>query len=69
MGVSKISDHIKIKIKISNHSQEPPASFKAHSQDIKDMNILCTFKIKIESNLEPWVYQRPVTISKSRFKF
>ena len=49
MGVSKISDHIKIKIKMPNPSQEPPASPKALNQDLKDIDLLCTFKIIIES--------------------
>ena len=49
MGISKTSDHIKIKIKIPNPSQEPPASSKAPNEDLKDMDVLCTFKIKIES--------------------
>ena len=49
MGVSKTSDYIHIKIMIQNHSQEPPASFKAPNQDLKDMGVLCTLKIKIES--------------------
>ena len=49
MGVPKTSDHIQIKIKIPNPSQEPPASFKAPNEDLKDMDVLCTFKIKIES--------------------
>ena len=31
-----------------NLSQEPPASSKAPNKDSKDMNVLCTFKIKIE---------------------
>ena len=120
MGVPKTSDHIQINIRMPNPSQEPPASSKAPNQDLKDMNVLCTFKIKIEShkseygcskdhwpyqnqyqdanpqsgtssvlqspksglkghgcslNLQnqdreykfgSWVYQRPVTISKSR---
>ena len=120
MGVLNTRDHIQIKIQIPNHTQEPPASCKAQNQDLKDTNILCTFKIKIEGqdlehgctkdqwpypnqdqdakpqsgnssilrickwglkghgcslylqNLvrEPkfgsWIYQRPVTISKSR---
>ena len=48
MGISKISDHIKIKIKMPNPSQEPPASSKAPNEDLKDMDVLCTFKIKIE---------------------
>ena len=123
MGVSKTSDHIQIKIKMPNPSQEPPASSKARNEDLKDMYVLCTFKIKRESqNLnhgcvkdqwphsnqdqdakpqsgtssvlqspkggfkghgcslhlqnqdrEPkfgsWVYQRPVTISKSRSRY
>ena len=38
---------------IPNPSQEPPASSKAQNQDVKDMDVLCTFKINIESqNLE-----------------
>ena len=49
MGVSKTIDHIQIKINISNPSQEPPASSKASNQDLKDMDVLCTSKIKIES--------------------
>ena len=49
MVVSKTCDHIQIKIKIATPSQEPPASSKAPSQDLKDMDDLCTFKIKIES--------------------
>ena len=64
MGVSKTSDHIQIKIKMPNPSQEPPASSKAPNEDLKDMDVLCTFKIKIESqNLDhgcvndQWPYQ------------
>ena len=49
MGLSKISDHIQINIKMPNSSQEPPVSFKAPNKDLKDMDVLCTFKIKIES--------------------
>ena len=48
MGVSKTSDHIQIKIKIPNPSQELPASSKAPNEDLKDSDVLCTFKIKIE---------------------
>ena len=48
-----ISDHIQINIKMWNTSQEPPASTKAKNQGLKDMDVLHTFKIKIESqNLE-----------------
>ena len=49
MGVPKTSDHIQINIRMPNPSQEPPASSKAPDQDLKDMDVLCTFKIKIES--------------------
>ena len=49
MVVSKTSDHIQIKIKISDPSQEPPVSSKPPNEDLKDMDVLCTFKIKIES--------------------
>ena len=52
-GVSMTSDHIQFKIKIPNPSQEPPASSKAPKQDLKDMDVLCTYRFKIESqNLE-----------------
>ena len=49
MGISKTSDHIQIKIMMPNPSQDPPASSKAPNEDLKDMDVLCTFKIKIES--------------------
>ena len=49
MGVSKASDHIQSMIKMPNPSQEPPAPSKAPNEDLKDMDVLCTFKIKIES--------------------
>ena len=51
MGVSKTSDHIQIKIKVPNHSQEPPASSKAPNEDLKDMEALCIFKIMKESKI------------------
>ena len=66
MGISKTSGHIQIKIKMPNPSQEPPASSKAPDKDLKDMDVLCTFKIKIEPNFGSLVYQKPVTISKLR---
>ena len=34
---------------MQNTSQDPPASFKAQNQDLKDMDALCTFRFKIES--------------------
>ena len=49
MGVSKPSDHIQIKIKKQNFSQETPASSKAQNEDLKYMDVLCTYEIKIES--------------------
>ena len=49
MGITKTSDHIKIKVKMPNPSQEPPVTSKAPNEDLKDMDVLCTFKIKIES--------------------
>ena len=49
MPGSKTSDHIQIKIKIPNPSQEPPASSKAPNEDLKNTDVLCTFKIKLES--------------------
>ena len=49
MDVPKTNDHIQILIKMSNSSQEPPAPSKAPNQDFKDMNVLCTFKVKTEN--------------------
>merc|ERR1712081_76405 len=51
---------------MTNSSQEPPASSKAPNGDFKDMDVLCPFKIKIEQKFLSKVYQRRVTISKSR---
>ena len=47
MGLPKTSDHIQIKI--PNYSQESQVSLNDPNQDFKDMDVLCTFKIKIES--------------------
>ena len=49
MGVSKTSDHIQMKIKMQNPSQEPLTSSKAPNQDLKDMDVLFTFKMEIDS--------------------
>ena len=49
MVVSKTSEHIQIKIKMPNPSHEPLASFKAPNEALKDIDDLCTFKIKIEN--------------------
>ena len=32
-----------------NPSKEPPVSSKAPNEDLKDMDVLCSFKIKIDS--------------------
>ena len=48
IGKSKTSDHIQIKIKLSNPSQELPASSKVPNWDLKDMDVLFTFKIEIK---------------------
>ena len=51
--VSGTIDHIQIKIKIPKPSQEPHSSSKVPNQNLEDIDVLCTFKIKIESqNLE-----------------
>ena len=43
----------KIKVKIPNSNQEPPASSTAPIQGNKDMRVLCTFKLNIKNpNLE-----------------
>ena len=51
IGVSNTSDHIQIKIKMPNPGQEPPASSNAYNQNLKDIDVLFTFKIKIESHI------------------
>ena len=43
------SDNIQITIKMPYPCQEPPVSSKSPSEDLKDVNVLCTFKFKIES--------------------
>ena len=54
MDVSETNGHIQIKMKMQNPSQEPSAPTKAPNQDLKDMDVLCTFKIKIE--IQNWEY-------------
>ena len=49
MGLSKTSDYFQIKIKMTNPSEEPPVSSKAPNEDLKDTDVLCSFKIKIDS--------------------
>ena len=56
----KTNDHIQIKIKMPNPSQEPPASSKAPNEDLKDMDVLCNFKIKTETqNLDIMYIKMP----------
>ena len=49
MGVLKTRNHIQILIKIQNPSQEPQASSKALNEDLNDMDVLFTLKIKTNS--------------------
>ena len=56
--VSKSSDHIQIKIKITNSSQEPPPSYKTQNQEIKDMDVLCTLNINWESQTSGYGYMK-----------
>ena len=51
MGVLKTSDHIQIKFNMPNPSQETPASSKAPNKVLMDMDVICTFKIEIESKI------------------
>ena len=51
ISLSRTSDPIKIKIKMPNPSQEPPVSSKAPHLDLTDKDFLCTFKIKMESQI------------------
>ena len=73
IGVSKEGEYIQIKIKIQKPSQKHPASFKGPYQNLKDMAVLCTFKIRIESrNLDhgcikdQWLYQNQDQDAKSQ---
>ena len=50
-SVSKTSDHIKIKIKGKNPSQEIPASFKALNWDYNYIDALCTFISRQEAKI------------------
>ena len=46
---TKDLDHIQIKIRMPHPIHEPPVSSKAPTDDLNDMDALCTLKIKIES--------------------
>ena len=45
-------NHIQIKIKKQYPSQEPPSSSRAPSEDLKDMDVLRTFKINLERKIQ-----------------
>ena len=49
MDIRKTSDLIQIKIKKPNPSKEPQVSSKAPNEDLRDMDVLCSFKIQIDS--------------------
>ena len=51
MGVPKTNDHIGIKMKIMNLCQEPPVSSKTPNKDLKDMDVLCTFKSRYRAKI------------------
>ena len=52
MGVSKTSNHIQMKIKMPNPSQEPQASSKAQNKDVKDIYVFWTCKTKKGSQIQ-----------------
>ena len=55
MDLQKTSKHIQIKIKMPNLSQEPSMSSKVKNEDLDEMDVLCTFKTKMEDqNLNHW---------------
>ena len=58
MDETKTSDYIKINTLMPNPSQEPPVSSKAPYQDLKDMDVLCIFKIKKESQILEFVWNK-----------
>ena len=47
MDVPNTTDHIQIKVKMPNPSQEPPVFSKAQNQDLKDIDDISTLKINI----------------------
>ena len=49
IGEPKTNNNIQINIRMPNSSQDPQASSKAPKEDSKDIDVLCTFKIKIEN--------------------
>ena len=68
VGISRTSDHIQITMKMPNPSQEPAASSAAPNEDLKDMDVLCTFIIKIESKNTDHGYIRDQRPYPNKFK-
>ena len=68
MDVKMTSNHIKIKIKRPNSSQEPQAPTQAPNQDLKDMDVLqnqkqsdyCIFKLS-------WVWSWVLYLSQCKY--
>ena len=52
MSISKTSDHIHIKIKMSNPSQEPPASSKTPNQALEDMDDISSSKSRKSAKIQ-----------------
>ena len=50
-GCIKDQYYIKIKITMPNPSQEPQVFSKVPNEDFKDIDVLCTFKINLESKI------------------
>ena len=50
MDETKTSDYTQFNIRMQNYSQEPLASSKAPNQDLEDMDVPYTFKMKIKSH-------------------
>ena len=55
IGVIKTSYNIQVKTKMLNLSQKPLALTKAPNKDLKDMDVLFTFQIKVESQNSEYV--------------
>ena len=49
IGLTRTIRPIKIKIKMPDFRQEPPASSKVPHHDLKDMDDLCNFEFNIDS--------------------
>ena len=48
MGASKTIHNNQLKIKMQNPSQKPSMSSEAPAEDLKDIDVPCTFKINIK---------------------